>query len=190
MVCGSLVIRRAAGAWRAARSAGPVSYSGTNRTNSTIVPALPGGPLPGPIASLIPPVAGRYNRAVLEEDRTGVGMTVTTEWTDVAVGRRSMRTLVTMPKGDGLDPGILRYSDIIELAGPLVRMCTQLAGHGFVVAAPEIYHRIEPALMFGSRDPHILPEHASMHDEGPRRDPECSGQTFGAALALLRRTLA
>ena len=37
------------------------------------------------------------------------------------------------------------YSDIFQLTGPQVRVSTRLAGYGFVVATPEIYHRIEPA---------------------------------------------
>jgi carboxymethylenebutenolidase len=41
-------------------------------------------------------------------------------------------------------PGILFYSDIFQLTGPMVRACQRLAGYGFVVAAPEIYHRLEP----------------------------------------------
>jgi carboxymethylenebutenolidase len=37
----------------------------------------------------------------------------------------------------------LLYSDIFQLTGPTIRACVRLAGYGFVVAAPEIYHRIE-----------------------------------------------
>jgi carboxymethylenebutenolidase len=55
-----------------------------------------------------------------------------------------MRTFVAAPKPAGRYPGILFYSDIFQLTGPTVRSCARLAGYGFVVAAPEIYHRIEP----------------------------------------------
>jgi carboxymethylenebutenolidase len=55
-----------------------------------------------------------------------------------------MRTFVAAPKQPGKYPGILFYSDIFQLTGPTVRSCARLAGYGFVVAAPEIYHRIEP----------------------------------------------
>src|SRR5205085_12200231 len=37
------------------------------------------------------------------------------------------------------------YSDVFQLTGPMLRACTRLAGYGFVVAAPEIYHRVEPS---------------------------------------------
>jgi carboxymethylenebutenolidase len=48
------------------------------------------------------------------------------------------------PDGPGRHPAVLMYSDIFQLTGPMVRMVHRLAGHGFVVAAPEIYARIEP----------------------------------------------
>jgi carboxymethylenebutenolidase len=56
-----------------------------------------------------------------------------------------MRTLVASPREDGKYPGILFYSDIFQLTGTMLRSCTRLAGYGFIVAAPEIYHRAEPA---------------------------------------------
>jgi carboxymethylenebutenolidase len=55
-----------------------------------------------------------------------------------------MRSFVAAPKAAGKYPGILFYSDIFQLTGPMLRSCLRLAGYGFVVAAPEIYHRIEP----------------------------------------------
>ena len=56
-----------------------------------------------------------------------------------------MRTFVAAPKLEGKYPGIVFYSDIFQLTGPMIRATQRLAGYGFVVAAPEIYHRIEPA---------------------------------------------
>lgn len=41
-------------------------------------------------------------------------------------------------------PGILLFSEIFQLTAPIKRSVERLAGYGFVVAAPEIYHRIEP----------------------------------------------
>jgi carboxymethylenebutenolidase len=246
-------------------------------------------------------------------------MVVTAESIDVAVGKGRMRTVITLPTRSGVYPGIVCYSDIFQLTGPHLRLCTRLAGYGFVVAAPEIYHRIEPAgsalpfddsgrarglndaqrtpvahfdedcraalaalaghprvargqlgavgfcigghlafraalqsnvratvcfyptglhngelgqdtdagsleraqeirgdllLVFGTNDPHIAAdgrakieqalraaqvrvetllfpaEHAFMRDEGPRYDPECTDQAFGAAVTFLRRVFA
>ena len=55
-----------------------------------------------------------------------------------------MRTFVVAPKAEGQYPGIWCYSDIFQLTPPTLRSCVRLAGYGFVVAAPEIYRRIEP----------------------------------------------
>lgn len=71
-------------------------------------------------------------------------MIITTEYVDVPVDSRAMRTFIVAPKVAGKYPGILCYSDIFQLTGPMLRSCARLAGYGFVVAAPEIYHRLEP----------------------------------------------
>jgi carboxymethylenebutenolidase len=71
-------------------------------------------------------------------------MIITTEYVDIPVGGSPMRTLVAAPRAEGRYPGILLYSDIFQLTGPTVRAVMRLAGYGFVVAAPEIYHRVEP----------------------------------------------
>jgi len=55
-----------------------------------------------------------------------------------------MRVYVAAPKPEGLYPGILFYSDIYQLGGPITRLADRLAGYGYCVAAPEIFHRIEP----------------------------------------------
>ncbi len=55
-----------------------------------------------------------------------------------------MRMFVAAPKAPGKYPGIVCYSDIFQLTGPMLRSVARLAGYGFVAAAPEIYHRVEP----------------------------------------------
>jgi carboxymethylenebutenolidase len=69
---------------------------------------------------------------------------VTTEYADIPVADSSARTFIAQPRAEGRYPGILFYSDIFQLTGPMLRASVRLAGYGFVVAAPEIYHRIEP----------------------------------------------
>ena len=71
-------------------------------------------------------------------------MIITTEYVDVPVDGKPMRTFLATPKPAGRYPGILCYSDIFQLTGPMLRSCARLAGYGFLVAAPEIYHRLEP----------------------------------------------
>ena len=71
-------------------------------------------------------------------------MIVSSEYVDIPAGRSPMRMFVASPHAGEKYPGILCYSDIFQLTGPMLRACTRLAGYGFVIAAPEIYHRIEP----------------------------------------------
>jgi len=56
-----------------------------------------------------------------------------------------MRTLVLRPDGDGRHPGLIFHSEIFQLTGPIRRTAAFLAGHGFIVALPEIYHEHLPA---------------------------------------------
>lgn len=55
-----------------------------------------------------------------------------------------MRVYVAAPKSEGRYPGILFYSDIYQLGRPITLLADRLAGYGYVVAAPEIFHRLEP----------------------------------------------
>lgn len=71
-------------------------------------------------------------------------MIITTGYSDITVSGKAMRTFVAAPTLVGSYPGLLFYSDIFQLTGPMLRACARLAGYGFVVAAPEIYHRLEP----------------------------------------------
>src|SRR5829696_8707788 len=71
-------------------------------------------------------------------------MVVTTESVNIDSDGSPMRLLVTAPRQEGRYPGIVAYSDIFQITGPMERICARLAGYGFVVAAPEIYHRLEP----------------------------------------------
>jgi carboxymethylenebutenolidase len=74
----------------------------------------------------------------------GADMIVTTKYEDLAASGGRMRTFVAAPAGDAKHPGVVFFSDIFQLTGPMLRACVRLAGYGFVVAAPEIYHRLEP----------------------------------------------
>ena len=56
-----------------------------------------------------------------------------------------MRTYLFRPVAEGRYPGILLYSEIFQVTGPIRRTAALLAGHGFVVAVPEIYHEFLPA---------------------------------------------
>ena len=64
---------------------------------------------------------------------------------DLATPSGPMRTYVFRPQAPGRYPGILLYSEIFQVTAPIRRTAALLAGHGFVVAVPEIYHEFEPA---------------------------------------------
>jgi len=55
-----------------------------------------------------------------------------------------MRTYVYRPVAPGRYPGLLLFSEIFQRTGPIKRTAALMAGHGFVVAVPEIFHELEP----------------------------------------------
>jgi carboxymethylenebutenolidase len=65
------------------------------------------------------------------------------EFADLATPSGPMRTHVFRPTAAGKYPGILLYSEIFQVTGPIRRTAALIAGHGFIVAAPEIYHEYE-----------------------------------------------
>jgi len=67
------------------------------------------------------------------------------EFVDIATPKGPMRTYLFRPAAPGKYPGVLFYSEIFQVTGPIRRTAAMLAGHGCVVAAPEIYHELEPA---------------------------------------------
>lgn len=74
-------------------------------------------------------------------------MQITTTNVELTIGGLPCRTYVAAPNGarpGTTYPGIVLYSEIFQLTGPICRTVNRLAGHGFVVAAPEIYHRTCP----------------------------------------------
>jgi carboxymethylenebutenolidase len=65
---------------------------------------------------------------------------------DVETATGPMRTYFFHPAVDGAKyPGIILYSEIFQMTGPIRRFATFLAGHGYLVAVPEVYHELEPA---------------------------------------------
>src|SRR6187402_2012178 len=64
---------------------------------------------------------------------------------ELSTSRGPMRTYVYRPKAAGRRPGVLPFSEIFQRTGPIGRMAAMLAGNGYVVAVPEIFHEVEPA---------------------------------------------
>lgn len=42
-------------------------------------------------------------------------------------------------------PGLILFSEIFQITGPIRRTAAWLAGQGYVVLVPEVYHELEPA---------------------------------------------
>jgi carboxymethylenebutenolidase len=67
------------------------------------------------------------------------------EHVDLSTPYGTMRTHIFRPVAAGSYPGIVLYSEIFQVTGPVHRMAAMIAGHGYIVAVPEIYHEFEPA---------------------------------------------
>jgi carboxymethylenebutenolidase len=55
-----------------------------------------------------------------------------------------MRTYIFKPAAEGKFPGVVLYSEIFQATGPIRRTAAMIAGHGYIVAVPEVYHELEP----------------------------------------------
>ena len=64
---------------------------------------------------------------------------------EIATPTGPVRTLISRPSAPGRYPGIVFFTEIFQITGPIRRTAAILASNGFVVATPEIYHEYEPA---------------------------------------------
>ena len=67
------------------------------------------------------------------------------EFADLPTSTGPMRTQLFRPAGPGRYPGIVLFSEIFQITAPIRRTAVFLAGHGFLVAVPEVYHEFLPA---------------------------------------------
>src|SRR5690349_22520998 len=95
---------------------------------------MPGWPRPGKRCS-----SGRAAARLSEPQ-----MILEESAVELATPTGTMRTYVYRPKGAGRWPGVVLYSEIFQRTGPIGRMAAMLAGHGYLVAVPEIFHELEP----------------------------------------------
>lgn len=64
---------------------------------------------------------------------------------DISTPTGPMRTYFFHPAAEGRYPGVILYSEIFQLTGPIRRFASFIAGHGYLVAVPEVYHELEAA---------------------------------------------
>lgn len=63
---------------------------------------------------------------------------------DIPTPTGSMRVHRFHPKEERAFPAVILYSEIYQVTGPIRRLAARLAGEGFEVLAPEVYHEYEP----------------------------------------------
>ena len=68
-----------------------------------------------------------------------------------------MRTYVYEPaqprRPEDRVPGVVLYSEIFQQTPPMRRLAVQIAGHGYLVMVPEVYHsRLPPGTVLGYDD--------------------------------------
>ncbi|MEM6777403.1 MAG: dienelactone hydrolase family protein [Planctomycetota bacterium] len=59
---------------------------------------------------------------------------------DIQTPTGRMRTHWFAPDCDRAVPAVMLYSEIYQMTGPIARTAAMLAGHGYLVAVPEVYH--------------------------------------------------
>jgi carboxymethylenebutenolidase len=64
---------------------------------------------------------------------------------DLATPTGPMRTYIFRPSAEGRFPGVIFFSEIFQATGPIRRTAALIAGQGYIVAVPEVYHELEPA---------------------------------------------
>ena len=67
------------------------------------------------------------------------------ETADIAVANAPgpMRLHLFRPAIPGRFPGVLFFSEIYQVTGPIRRLAAMVAGQGYLVAVPEVYHEYE-----------------------------------------------
>jgi carboxymethylenebutenolidase len=64
-----------------------------------------------------------------------------------------LRNHIFRPAAEGRYPGVVLFSEIYQVTGPIRRLAAFVAGHGYVVAVPEVYHEFEAAGTVLAYDP-------------------------------------
>lgn len=71
------------------------------------------------------------------------------EYRDIMTPSGVMRTHWFAPVGTTPRPAVMLYSEIYQMTGPIARTASLIAGQGYIVAVPEVYHEYaEPGEAF------------------------------------------
>jgi carboxymethylenebutenolidase len=121
------------------------------------------------------------------------------ETIDLPTPTGPMRTYIFRPAAAGRYPGLVFFSEIFQVTAPIRRTAAFLAGHGFVVAVPEVYHELEPAGSVIAYDApgadrgnaHKIAKEVSAYDADARAcishlqsRPDCTGKIGAIGICL------
>ncbi len=71
-------------------------------------------------------------------------MILSEDYIDLDTPSGTMRTHLVRPASAGTYPGLVMFSEIFQVTGPILRTARILASQGYIVAIPEIFHEFEP----------------------------------------------
>ncbi|QDT07164.1 Carboxymethylenebutenolidase [Rubripirellula lacrimiformis] len=118
---------------------------------------------------------------------------------DIDTPSGPMRTHLFRPDAAGAFPGVILYSEIYQMTAPIARTAAMIAGHGFVVAVPDVYHEFtEPGEAFAydregtERGNELkITKTVAQYDADARavieylgNDPDCTGQIGTVGICL------
>ncbi len=72
-------------------------------------------------------------------------MLIQEDFADIATPTGPMRVHRFFPQTSVPRPGIILFSEIFQVTGPIARTARKIASQGYIVIAPEVYHEFEPA---------------------------------------------
>lgn len=118
---------------------------------------------------------------------------------DLPTPSGTMRTHLFRPAATGKFPGVILFSEIYQMTAPIARTAAMIAGHGFVVAVPDVYHEFTElgevfaydqagtdrgnALKTTKELPHYDADARAVIDYF-RSDPDCSGRIGTVGICL------
>ncbi len=76
-------------------------------------------------------------------------MDVNTSWETLDVAGNPMQAYVAVPNKEGQYPGVLVFMEIFGINEHIQDVTRRIANEGYVVIAPDYYHRVAPGLQMG-----------------------------------------
>ncbi|QDS91862.1 Carboxymethylenebutenolidase [Roseimaritima multifibrata] len=118
---------------------------------------------------------------------------------DLPTASGPMRTHLFRPQREGRFPGVILFAEIYQMTEPIARTAAMIAGHGFLVAVPDVYHEFaEPGEAFAydpvgtERGNDLKTTKELAHYDADARavidffkeDPGCTGRTGAVGICL------